>query len=116
MTQGSNKVVGYFAYASPTEVVCTGETNACVISGSVALMKKYIERIDPDSRAKRKIKKTTFGEVLRGMEHGAAYAFDEVSYARFYPLARKHGLPVEKADFSTPEHSGNFFTVQLKGL
>jgi hypothetical protein len=40
MADHSRKVIGYFAFASPAEVVCTGANgNACVISGSVRAMK-----------------------------------------------------------------------------
>jgi hypothetical protein len=80
-----SKVIGYFAYASPTEVVCTGD--ACVISGSRRAMEEYISEIDPDRRKIRTIKKTTFDEIKRGLLLGAAYAFDKTSYRRFYPLA-----------------------------
>lgn len=37
MANHNHKVAGYFAFASPSEVVCTGD--ACVISGSVKAMK-----------------------------------------------------------------------------
>jgi len=99
MADRNHKVIGYFAFASPTEVVCTGETgDACVISGSVR-------------------KKTRFGEILRGLKLGAAYAFDEESYKKFYPLARQEGLLVAEANFDEMKSKGfRFFTVQLKGL
>jgi hypothetical protein len=43
MADRNRKVIGYFAFAFPTEVVCTGETgDACVLSGSVRAMKKII--------------------------------------------------------------------------
>ncbi len=46
MSDRYSKVIGYFAYASPTEVVCTGK--ACVISGSQRAMRDYIAEIDPE--------------------------------------------------------------------
>ncbi|MFQ5824073.1 MAG: hypothetical protein ACE5JB_08465 [bacterium] len=115
MSDNYSKVIGFFAYASRTEVVCTGK--ACVISGSEQAMKEYIKEIDPEGRKTRTIKKTRFGEILKGLELGAAYAFDEDSYARFYPLARKAGLDVQKADFPKKQSEGfRFFTVELKCL
>ena len=33
-----------------------------------------------------------FFPILRGLEYGAAYSFDEESYNRFYPIANKAGL------------------------
>lgn len=115
MSKRHSKVIGYFAYVSPTEVVCTGK--ACVISGSNKGMSDYIAEIDPSGRQRRTIKKTRFGEILRGLQLGAAYAFDEESYKRFLPLARQEGLPVAEADFKKQKSKGlRFFTVQLKNL
>ena len=115
MSKRDSKVIGYFSYSSPTEIVCTG--NACVISGSNKSMRDYIDEIDPTGQKGNTIKKTRFGEILRGLKLGAAYAFDEESYGRFYPLARKEGLPVEEADFEKQRSKNfRFFTVQLKSL
>ena len=118
MVDRSRKVIGYFAFASPIEVVCTGDQgDACIISGSFRAMKAYLKEIDPEEEKGHTIKKTTFGEILRGLKLGAAYGFDEESYKRFYPLARKEGLPVEEGNFSEMKGKGfRFFTVQLKSL
>jgi len=115
MADQNRKVIGYFAFASPTEVVCTG--NACVISGSVRTMKAFVKEIDPKGLQKRTIKKTLFGEILNGLKLGAAYAFDEEAYKKFYPLARKEGLNVAEANFEEMKSKGfRFFTVQLMVL
>jgi len=110
-----SKVIGYFAYASPTEVVCTGK--ACLISGSQRAMCGYIAKIDPDGWKKNTIKKTRFGEIMRGLQLGAAYAFDRESYAKFYSIARKEGIPVAEGDFKKQKSKDfRFFTVQMKSL
>lgn len=113
MSARHSKVIGYFAYASPTEVVCTGE--ACVITGSYRAMQEYILEIDPDGRKRTTIKKTRFGEIMKGLQFGAAYAFNEESYRRFYPLAKQEGLDIVDADFKKHKDEGlGFLTVQLK--
>jgi len=94
-----NKVIGYFAYESPTMMVCTGE--ACVIAGSRRAMTQYILEIDPKQQTHRTIKKTTFDEIKQGLELGAAYAFDQAAYKRFYPLAKGAGLGVMEVDASS---------------
>ncbi len=115
MSDRYSKVIGHFAYASPTKIVCTGK--ACVISGSQHAMRYYIAEIDPEGWKKNTIKKTRFGEIMRGLQLGAAYAFDEESYGRFYPLARKEGLPVAEGDFKKQKSKDfRFFTVQIKSL
>jgi hypothetical protein len=112
MPEKYEKVVGFFAYASPAEVVCTGE--ACVISGSERAMRDYLKEASPRGKL-HTIKKTRFGEILKGLQMGAAYAFDEDSYNKFYPLAREEGLDVAKADFGAKQQEGfRFFTVKLK--
>jgi len=113
-----SKVIGYFAYESPTMLVCTGE--ACVIAGSRRAMEQYILEIDPNQRTRRTIKQTTFDEIKRGVELGAAYAFDKASYKRFYPLARRAGLgvmEVDEADFEKHKAAEErFLIIQLQSL
>jgi hypothetical protein len=114
MSTSHNKVIGYFAYVSPTTVVCTGE--ACIIAGSRHAMEEYLLEIDPDRGKLRTIKKTTFDEIKRGLLLGAAYAFDKGSYRRFYPLAKQAGLGVMDADFEKQRAEGRrFLIIQLKG-
>ena len=74
------RVVGYFAYTPPMNAVCDGD--ACVIAGSESAMKEYLESMTSGSLERSRIKKTRFGEILKGLQLGAAYAFDEESYNR----------------------------------
>jgi hypothetical protein len=77
-------------------------------------MKKYIQELYPTKITNRTIRKTRFGEILKGLELGAAYAFDKDSYSIFYPLAKEIGLDVKEANFTEQEKKGNrFFTVQI---
>jgi len=100
MSVYNTKVIGFFAYASPSEVVCT-DGAACVIAGS-------------QKTRKHTIKKTRFGEIIQGMQLGAAYAFDKDAYNRFYPLARQIELNIQPADFKKNKLKGmRFFTVQI---
>lgn len=114
MSDRDTKVIGFFAYAPPMNVVCSGR--ACVIAGSEQAMTNYLREIDPGNRTHRTIRKTRFGEIRQGMHLGGAYAFDEESYSRFYPLARMEGLNVAEADFEAAHERGDkFFTVELTG-
>lgn len=63
-----------------------------MISGSEKSMKGYIESSASKSSNTVTIKKTRFGEIIKGMKMGAPYAFDEESYNRFYPLANRVGF------------------------
>ena len=104
-----SKVIGYFAYSSPSEVVCDGD--ACVISGSENEMQKYLLSVSSGASKKSTIKKTRFSEIHRGMKMGASYAFDEQSYNRFYPLANRVGYNLKEEDFSVKTETGRHFVV-----
>jgi len=75
-------------------------------------MRQYIADKNPDGARRHSIRKTRFGEIMRGLSLGGAYGFDEESYARFLPLGRQEGLALSDADFS--KHKKQFFTVQIK--
>jgi hypothetical protein len=77
-------------------------------------MEAYLAEVDPQRAGQATVKKTRFGEILRGLELGAGYAFDKESYATFYPLALEAGLPVALADFEAERQKGRrFFTVRV---
>ena len=73
-------------------------------------MRQYLLEIGVQAR--HTVRKTRFGEIMRGLSLGAAYAFDEASYGRFLPMGRAAGLALADADFSG--HKERFFTVQIK--
>ena len=110
-----SKVIGYFAYTLSGEVFCDGD--ACIISGTEDGMRFYLKKLTEGGDAFI-IKKTRFGEIMTGIEKGAAYAFDEGAYSRFLQQANKlkmNGLPSN--DFFT-EPSGSemhFLRLQFFG-
>ena len=67
MGKRANKAVGFFAFLSPNDVVCT-DNGACVISGSKQAMEDYLSELG--ARGSETIKKTRFGEVLQGLSLG----------------------------------------------
>jgi hypothetical protein len=114
MSERYSKVVGFFAYKTKADVVCSEQ--ACVIAGSQDAMRDYIAEISPGALEKTTIRKTRFGEILRGVELGAEYAFDEASYGRFYPLAVEEGLNAPKIDFEKNKKEGDRFLVIKIGV
>ena len=108
MSNADSKVIGFFAYSSPQAIVCSGK--ACIISGSETAIRQYLSEMGAGGR--HTVRKTRFGEIMRGLNLGAAYAFDEESYGRFLPLGKAAGLALAAANFR--RHKGRFFTVQIK--
>ena len=56
------------------------------------------------------VKKTRFGEIIKGLEKGGAYAFDRESYDKFFILAVRHGLS------DLPEPKSFFLEIPAAGL
>ncbi|MBF0437019.1 MAG: hypothetical protein HQL77_16840 [Magnetococcales bacterium] len=108
-----NKVVGYFAFSSPQDVFCT-DGAACMISSSRRSMENYLSELG--NKQPTTIKKTYFGEVLQGLNLGAAYAFDEESYKIFYPLAKAEGLDVKPPSVFREKPTGSRFLTVSFGL
>ena len=111
-TDKETKVIGHFAYALQSEVICDGD--ACIIAGSDADLRTYISELCRDKGLTHTLKKTRFGEIINGMKLGAAYAFDETAYNRFYPLANSEGFELGPEDFSPTATGRHFVRVQLK--
>lgn len=84
------RVIGVYAYYGPGKVFRHGE--ACVVGGSEELMDKYMALLTPELAGGLKVSKIRSGAIYDGLQAGAAYAFDQVSYARFYLFARHIGI------------------------
>jgi hypothetical protein len=94
MATRSTKVIGYFAYTPQRTAICDGDS--CVIAGSRRAMERYIRELAGSSPATLTIKKTRFGEIMRGLRLGGPYSFDERAYARFLPLAQEEGIKLRE--------------------
>jgi hypothetical protein len=97
--RGSDKVIGHFSYSRQRDVFCDGD--ACVIADTEEKIRDYLKRL-PSGDSMDIIKKTRFGEIVKGLRLGAAYAFDQGAYSRFFDLAKINGLNglPEKESFS----------------
>jgi hypothetical protein len=94
MQDSSTKVIGYFAYTRDKGAVCEGDS--CVIAGSRQAMEGYVKKLAESPPRGLTIKKTRFGEIMTGLQHGAPYSFDDEAYKRFLPLARQEGLDLQE--------------------
>ena len=98
-------VVGYYALASNESIVGTG--SAALVTGSEVSVRRFVQEFDPITARDCTIHKIRFGEIVGGLNRGVPYAFDEESYARFYPLAIEVRLPVVEADFAAARQQGH---------
>ena len=75
-------VVGYVSLDLDKTGIFT-DGPACVITGTEENMKKYLSLVASDMLNKQMIKKTKLREVAAGIELGAMYQFDDISFERF---------------------------------
>ncbi len=112
--EDETRVIGWIATRSARHVFRHGD--ACVIAGSRATLERYLASKSPDLIETLSLSKTRFGEVLHRLGEGAAYAFDEAAYERFYPLARRAGIDLSPEDFPPMSDTEfHFVKVTLEG-
>ncbi len=107
MSVVDNKVIGYFAFMSSGQVACDGPS--CLILSSEKDLRKYLSFSYPKDIDRFTIKKTRFGEIMKGLSLGAPYAFDREAYRRFYPLAKKVGYALDQAKFPDQDFDSRKF-------
>jgi hypothetical protein len=104
----AHKIVGYFSYSEVGNIFC--DDDACIIAGTEELMYSYINRMTHNHKEQDIVKKTKFGEIIKGLKLGGAYAFDKEAYTRFFAL----GEQCEISDL--PEPSSFFLETPPTGL
>ena len=110
-----HKVIGYFYAASKIDLFCDGDS--LIVAGTEELLKDYIAKCKKDDFTRYAIKKARFGDIINGMNLGAAYSFDEVSYNRFFLLAQREGINISPQDFSKKTPTGiNFVRLQIDSI
>ena len=93
-----NTIIGYFAILrGAPNILC--DEDACVIGYKKEILKKYITTLGTKSTYEYIIKKTTFGEIYKGMMMGGVYALDEEAYKVFLPLAKSRGMNLAEFKF-----------------
>ena len=97
MSTFDGKVIGHFAFTSSGQVACDGPS--CLILSSETEVRQYLSVSYPKDVKKFTIKKTKFGEIMKGLSLGASYAFDRAAYSRFSKIAEKVKYPLNQAEF-----------------
>ncbi len=92
MNDSESKVIGYCAQFPNRDILCT-EEGAYIVAGSIEAMQKHV-LVSGDKLDEMAIKKVRFGEILKALNLGAEYGFDEESYKRFHPLAVQEHISV----------------------
>ena len=107
------KVIGYVAFHPAFQMFC--EDVACIVAGTQSSMNKYLKSSSSDPKEFEK-RKTSYAQLVSGMEAGGLYAFDIESYKMFNSLAKKFSLKLILQE-KPPIFAGQAFTfVSLERL
>tara|TARA_B110000305_G_scaffold214416_1_gene251152 strand:+ start:1682 stop:2020 length:339 start_codon:yes stop_codon:yes gene_type:complete len=111
MTENDEEIIGYWGITKNGDIVCD-DVDACIIAGSYEKMEGYLENSNGGNSKELKITKLTYGEIMEGLNAGAACSFDEESYQKLVPLASDEGVVLPDVDF-TPGSDGDikFYTL-----
>ena len=110
----TNKVIGYLAYITKTQLICEGDS--CVIASSEAKMKSYLKQMRPELHKKVTITKARFADIKKGLEAGAAYSFDEESYERFRPAALQTGMNLGQGDLQEASSISGLHLIRIQKM
>ena len=99
MSDRDSKVLGFVASIPGTiNMFCDGDS--CIVAGSETQMQNYIAVMNSNHKAKYRIIKVRYGQVVQAMKLGGAYSFDREAFSRLAPLAQQDGIDL--VDF-TPD-------------
>ena len=106
-----SKVVGYYSFNTKNRTVLS-EGKAMVVAGSESSLKSYIRDASDEAEiTKYTIKKTRFGDIMKGLNLGGEYAFDRESYSRFLPLFKKMGFSGDDTVFNRDTSNEDVFII-----
>lgn len=88
-----NKIIGYVAIRKGTPSMLCDDT-ACIIGGIKRDIERYITANAGQNPEDYIIKKTTFGEIVRGLKMGGVYALDQGAFDNYLPVAKACGMPL----------------------
>ena len=99
MSDRDSKVLGVVAFIPGTiNMLCDGDS--CIVAGSEKQMQDYIAAMSFGPKAKYRITKARYGQVVQAIRLGGAYSFDREAFSRLAPLAQQDGIDL--VDF-TPD-------------
>ena len=109
-------LIGYYASIRGDRAV-VNEDNSVIVFGNKHDFINYHENHPEKVTEIPTYKKIYFDEIIRGIYEGYSFAFDEISYNRFYPIAQLNGYDFGPMDFSIDvktNYEKKFATLKLE--
>ncbi len=109
-----HKVIGYVSIMKDKSGIFTDQ-DACVVAGTDESMNCYIETESSISCKDQEIKKTRLKEILRGIDLGAKYQFDSISYDRFIEALKAKYNPQKLSviEVQKEHYDSKFYNVEM---
>ena len=99
-------LIGYYASFEGDRAI-VNEDNSVIVFGNKHDFINYHENHPEKVTEISTYKKIYYSEIIQDIYAGNSFAFDEISYNRFYPIAQLNGYDFGPADFST-DFSNNY--------
>jgi hypothetical protein len=108
--------IGYFASFQGDRVI-VNEDHSVIVFGKkhdfISYHENHLEKVTGNPT----YKKIYYSEIMKDIYEGNSFAFDEISYNRFYPIAQLNGYDFGPADFSTDfcnNYEKKFATLKIE--
>jgi hypothetical protein len=98
--------IGYYASFQGDRAI-VNEDNSVIVFGKKHDFINYHENHPEKVTEIPTYKKIYYAEIIQHIYEGYSFAFDEISYNRFYPIAQLNGYDFGPEDFST-DFSNNY--------
>ena len=110
------KLIGYYASFQGDRAI-VNEDNSVIVFGDKHDFINYHEN-HPEKVAKNPAyKEIYYDEIIQSIYEGYSFAFDEISYNRFYPIAQSNGYNFGPEDFSIDANTNygkKFATLRIE--
>ena len=101
------RVIGFFASDAGHLLL---DDAACVVTGTPEPLHALLAAAPPrdllGNVLSMEIRKIRFGAIMQGLSGGGSYAFDEVAYNAFFPLANQFGFSLQAEQFGEATQEG----------
>ena len=112
----STDLIGYYgSFIGDRAIV--NEDNSVIVFGNKHGFINYHENHPEKVTEIPTYKKIYYDEIIQSIYEGYSFAFDEISYNRFYPIAQLNGYDFGPVDFSigfSTKYEKKFATLKIE--
>jgi hypothetical protein len=110
------ELIGYYGSFEEDRAI-VNEDSSVIVFGNKNDFINYHENHPEKITEPPAYKKIYYDEIIQGIFEGYSFAFDEISYNRFYPIAKLNGYDFGPVDFSiafNTNYEKKFVTLKIE--